>query len=148
MILTIQVVFFIKKMYVVLIGLLQAQFCLSGYDSAAHMSEETKRADIAGPWGTISALIGSSVFGWFFLISLLTGVHDYGATVKSETGFPVTQILLDNFGRSWTLVLMCILLIACWFCGLLTVTSNARMIYAFSRDHALVNKIFLFINES
>ena len=122
-----------------LIGLLQAQFCLAGYDSAAHMSEETKGADVAGPWGMVTALVGSSFLGWFFLVSLLTGVHNYELTIKSDTGFAVTQILLDNFGRVWTLVLMFTLLMACWFCGLVTVTSNSRMIYAFSRDNALVS---------
>ncbi|UJR11093.1 hypothetical protein I4U23_015275 [Adineta vaga] len=126
-----------SSVYVVLIGLLQAQFCLAGYDSAAHMSEETKQADIAGPWGMVGALVGSSFLGWFFLVSLLTGIHNYESTVKSATGFAVIQILMDNFGRTWTLIFMCTLLMACWFCGLVTVTSNSRMIYAFSRDHAL-----------
>jgi len=107
------------------------------------MSEETKRADIAGPWGMVGALIGSSFLGWFFIVSLLTGVHNYETTIKTQTGFPVTQILLDNIGREWTILLMCLLLMTCWFCGLLTVTSNSRMIYAFSRDNALVKQIIL-----
>jgi amino acid transporter len=102
------------------------------------MSEETKRANVAGPWGMVSAIVGSSCLGWIFIISLLTGVHDYDTTVSTSTGFAVTQILLDNFGRRWTLLLMLCLLLACWLCGLLTVTSNSRMIYAFSRDRAMV----------
>jgi amino acid transporter len=129
-----------SKVYVILIGLLQAQFCLGGYDSAAHMSEETKRADVASPLGMVGALIGSSAFGWFFIVALLMGVKDYRGTIETSTGFPVAQILLDNFGRSWTLVLMCLLLVGCWFCGLITVTSTSRLMYAFSRDHALVRK--------
>ena len=127
-------------MYVVLIGLLQAQLCLGSYDSAAHMSEETKRPDVAGPIGMVSAVIGASVFGWFFIVALLMGVRDYEATVATPTGYPVTQILLDNFGRSWTLVLMSLLLVACWFCGFITVTGTSRLMYAFSRDHALVRR--------
>jgi amino acid transporter len=88
----------------------------------------------------ITALVGSSVFGWFFIVALLMGVKDYEATVETPTGFPVTQILLDNFGRSWTLVLMSLLLVACWFCGLITVTATSRLMYAFSRDHAMVRR--------
>jgi len=117
-----------------------AQFCLNGYDSAAHMTEETKQADVGGPFGMIGALVGSSLFGWFFIIALLMGVKDYKTTVGTPTGFPVTQILLDNFGRSWTIVLMCLLLVAVWFCGLITVTATSRLMYAFSRDHALVRR--------
>ena len=119
----------LSKIYVCLIGLLQAQFCLSGYDSAALMSEETKNAASSAPWGIIWAVAGSFVLGWLFRISLLSGIHDYEDTVKTSSGFPVTQILLNNFGRPWTLVLMSGLLLACWLCGL---------IYAFSRDQAMV----------
>lgn len=102
------------------------------------MSEETKQADVAGPWSMMSALIGLSLFDWFFIIALLVGIKDYEATVETSTGFPVTQILLDNFGRSWTLVLISLLMVACWFCGLITVTATSRLMYAFSRDHAMV----------
>lgn len=121
-----------------LIGLLQAQFCLSGYDSAAHMSEETKKADVAGPLGMIAAILGSFILGWLFIFALCIGIHDYSNTMNTKTGFPVTQILMDNFGRSWTLLLMSVLLLAIWFCGLACVTATSRMIYAFSRDEAMV----------
>jgi hypothetical protein len=143
---------FYYKAYVSLIGLLQAQFCLGGYDSAAHMTEETKKADVAGPTGMVGALVGSSLLGWFFVVALLMGIKDYDTTVATVTGFPVTQILLDNFGRSWTLVLMCLLMVAIWFCGLITVTATSRLMYAFSRDHAMVrrdlsSKILVFLRH-
>ena len=102
------------------------------------MSEETKNADVAGPWGMVGAIIGSSILGWIFIISLSIGIFDYHKTMTTSTGFPVTQILMDNFGYQWTIVFMCSLLLACWFCGLATVISNSRMIYAFSRDGAMV----------
>jgi amino acid transporter len=127
---------------VILIGLLQAQFCLAGYDASAHMTEETKKADVAGAWGMISAVVVSIIAGWFVLVAFFLGIHDYQTTVNTPTGFPVTQILLDNFGRELTVFFMCLLLVACWFCGLASVTTNSRMIYAFSRDRAMVSTIF------
>lgn len=48
--------------YVTVVGLLQAQFTLTGYDSSAHMSEETKNAEIAGPVGMTMAVIGKDTF--------------------------------------------------------------------------------------
>ncbi len=104
------------------------------------MSEETKQANVGGPTGMIGALVGSSLFGWFFILALIMGIKDYEATATTSTGFPVTQVLLDNFGRSWTVVLMCLLMVACWFCGLFTVTATSRLMYAFSRDHAMVSR--------
>jgi amino acid transporter len=44
--------------YVAVIGILQAQFTLTGYDSSAHMSEETKNAEISGPVGMTMAVVG------------------------------------------------------------------------------------------
>ena len=125
-----------------MIGLLQAQYCLSGYDASAHMTEETKGADVAGAWGMVIAVIVSAISGWLVLIAFILGIHDYEATVKTPTGFPMTQILFDNFGRELTIFFMCLLLIACWFCGLASITANSRMIYAFSRDHAMVSQEF------
>jgi amino acid transporter len=106
------------------------------------MTEETKKADVAGAWGMISAVVVSIIAGWFVLVAFFLGIHDYQTTVNTPTGFPVTQILLDNFGRELTVFFMCLLLVACWFCGLASVTTNSRMIYAFSRDRAMVSTIF------
>lgn len=115
------------------------------------MSEETKRADIAGPLGMVGAVVSASLFGWFLIVALLMSIRDYEATLLTPTGFPVTQILLDNFSRSWTLVLMSLLLVACWFCGLATLTATSRLIYALSRDHVLVRRnlseIYVFYNN-
>lgn len=104
------------------------------------MSEETKSADIAGPLAMIGAVVSAALFGWFFNIALIMSIKDYEATLLTPTGFPVTQILLDNFSRSWTLVLMSLLLVACWFCDLATLTATSRLIYALSRDHVLVRR--------
>lgn len=107
------------------------------------MTEETKNADVAGSWGMIIAVIVSTITGWLFLISFFLGIHDYETTLNTPTSFPITQILLDNFGRELTIFFMCLLLVACWFCGLASVTANSRMIYAFSRDHAIVSECHL-----
>lgn len=103
------------------------------------MTEETKGADVAGSWGMVIAVVVSTVAGWLVLIAFFLGIHDYEATLGTSTGFPITQILLDNFNRELTIFFMCLLLVACWFCGLASITANSRMIYAFSQDHAIVS---------
>lgn len=129
--------------YVVLVGLLQAQFTLTGYDSSAHMSEETKNAEIAGPVGLVMAIAGkwtwqlfrlirwislkifvavSAVMGWIFIIGFLFCIQDLDATIESSTGFPVMQIMFDCAGRQGGIVLMVMLILACWFCGFASVT--------------------------
>ncbi|OZJ04958.1 hypothetical protein BZG36_01751 [Bifiguratus adelaidae] len=123
--------------YVVLIALLQAQYTLTGYDASAHMTEETTNASVSGPFGIVSAIGVSAVVGFLFIVGLLFCIQDYNVTIASPTGFPVAQILLDCTGKSGAIVLMIIIMLACWFCGFSSVTANSRMIYAFSRDGAI-----------
>ncbi|KAI8384321.1 amino acid/polyamine transporter I [Radiomyces spectabilis] len=123
--------------YVVLIGLLQAQFTFTGYDASAHMAEETQNAAVSGPVGMIMAIVVSAIVGWGFIIGFLFCIQDLQTTIETTTNFPVMQIIVDCAGPTPAVVLMVILMLACWFCGFATVTSNSRMIYAFSRDGAM-----------
>ncbi|CAO3632003.1 unnamed protein product [Mucor hiemalis] len=123
--------------YVAVVGLLQAQFTLTGYDSSAHMSEETKNAEISGPVGMTMAVIVSSIMGFLFIIAFLFCIQDFQATIETSTGFPIMHIMVDSVGNTGAIVLMVMLIIACWQCGFASVTANSRMIYAFSRDGAM-----------
>ena len=57
-------------MYVALVGLAAASWPLMGYDSVAHLVEETKRADaVAGramPW----AILASFATGFIYIVTL------------------------------------------------------------------------------
>ncbi|RUS16494.1 amino acid/polyamine transporter I [Endogone sp. FLAS-F59071] len=123
--------------YVILIALLQAQYTLTGYDASAHMTEETRNAQIAGPVGMILAILVSAITGFIFIIGFLFCIQDLPTTINTSTGFPVTQIMVDCVGNSGAIGLMIVAMGACWFCGFASVTANSRMIYAFSRDGAI-----------
>jgi len=120
--------------YVAVIGILMAQYTLTGFDASAHMSEETHNAAMAGPLGIIMAIGVSAVLGWFLLLGLLFSMQDYDATISSATGQPVTQIFLDTVGEKGAIVLMVIVIGAMFLCGTFSITSNSRMMYAFARD--------------
>ncbi|ORX49915.1 amino acid transporter [Hesseltinella vesiculosa] len=124
--------------WVVLTGILTSQFTMTGYDSSAHLAEETKSASISAPTGMVMAVVVSAVMGFFFIVGLLFCIQDLDNTVNSATGFPVMQIIFDSVGnRAGAIVLMVVLIIACWLCGFCSITSNSRMVYAFSRDGAI-----------
>ncbi|EIN06876.1 APC amino acid permease [Punctularia strigosozonata HHB-11173 SS5] len=129
--------------YVVVIGILMAQYTLTGFDASAHMTEETHNAAMSGSLGIIMAIGVSAVLGWFLILGLLFSMQDYDATVASATGQPVTQIFLDTVGEKGAIVLMVIVIGAMFFCGTFSITSNSRMMYAFSRDGAIPGHKFL-----
>ena len=70
------------------------------------MTEETHNASVSGPIGIITAIGVSAILGWFLILGLLFSIQDYGTTVASPTGQPVTQIFLDTVGKKGAIVLM------------------------------------------
>ena len=126
-----------SSFYVALIGLLLAQYSLTGYDASAHMTEETHNAAVSGPKGIVNSIIVSVVAGWVLLIGLTFAIQSYSSATGTATGVPPAQIFIDAIGRTGGKLLLLIVIVAQLFCGMASVTANSRMIYAFSRDGAL-----------
>jgi amino acid permease (GABA permease) len=129
-----------SKFYVVLLGLLLAQYTFTGYDASAHMTEETKSAAISGPRGIVMSIIVSLVAGWVLLIGVTFAIQNYTAEVGAAV--PPAQIFIDALGATGGKLLLLIVIVAQLFCGMSSVTANSRMIYAFSRDGALPGSAF------
>jgi amino acid permease (GABA permease) len=132
----------VPAFYIVLIGLLLAQYTFTGYDASAHMTEETRDAATAGPRGIVMSIVVSLIAGWVLLIGVTFAIQNYAGEVGSATGVPPAQIFLDAIGRTGAELLLLIVCVAQLFCGMSSVTANSRMIYAFSRDGALPGSDF------
>jgi amino acid transporter len=89
-----------SPVYVFLLGLLVAQYTLTGYDASAHMTEETKNAAKAGPRGIVNSILVSLVAGWILLIGLTFAIQDYDGALASKTGVPPAQIFIDATGET------------------------------------------------
>ncbi|KAJ3486356.1 hypothetical protein NLJ89_g11817 [Agrocybe chaxingu] len=138
-----------SHVYVVVIGILMAQYTLTGFDASAHMTEETRNAAMSGSIGIIMAIGVSAVLGWFLILGLLFSMQDLDGTLSSSTGQPVTQIFLDTVGEKGAIVLMVIVIGAMYFCGTFSITSNSRMMYAFARDGGIpFHKFFAKVSPS
>ncbi|MFB9684096.1 amino acid permease [Amycolatopsis plumensis] len=131
-----------SPVYVFALGLLLAQYTLTGYDASAHMTEETKNAAKAGPRGIVTSILVSLVAGWILLIGLTFAIQDYDGAVGSATGVPPAQIFIDATGVTTGKFLLLICIGAQLFCGMSSVTANSRMIYAFARDGAIPGSAF------
>jgi len=121
--------------YVLLLGLLLAQYTFTGYDASAHMTEETHNAARSGPRGIVMSIVVSLFAGWILLIGLTFAIQNYTKEVGALV--PPAQIFVDAIGATGGKLLLLIVIGAQLFCGMSSVTANSRMIYAFSRDGAL-----------
>jgi amino acid permease (GABA permease) len=136
-----------SSLYVALIGLLLAQYTLTGYDASAHMTEETHDAARSGPRGIVMSIVVSVVAGWILLVGLTFAIQSYDSAVNTPTAVPPAQIFIDAVGDTGGKLLLLIAIGAQLFCGMASVTANSRMIFAFSRDGALpASRIWHHIN--
>lgn len=125
--------------YVALTGSLLSQYTLTGFDASAHLSEETKKASWSAPIGVVSSVGFSAIFGFFVLMAFLFSIQDFDTTIASEYGQPVLQIFVDIAGEDGALALFSVIIICVWHCGLFSMTSNSRMMFAFARDSGIVS---------
>jgi amino acid transporter len=122
--------------YVFMLGLLQAQYTYTGYDASAHMSEETQNASRAAARGVVMSIVVSAIFGYILALGVTFAIQ----SLTSVTGaglFAVKQVYLDALGETTAKVMLFITVVAQLFCGMSSITSASRMMFAFSRDSAI-----------
>jgi amino acid permease (GABA permease) len=123
--------------YVLLLGLLLAQYTFTGYDASAHMTEETHDAARTGPRGIVMSIVVSLFAGWVLLIGVTFAIQPNKYAVYTSALVPPAQVIATAIGDLGAKLLLLIIIGAQLFCGMSSVTANSRMIYAFSRDGAL-----------
>ena len=131
--------------YVFLIGMLLAQYTLTGYDASAHMTEETHQADVSGPNGIWKSIVISVFFGYILLVGVwyvMQGQAGYDAARVVPARRPAIsrrqrRSSSTRSAKVRAIFALIIVMGAQFFCGMASVTTNSRMIYAFSRDGAV-----------
>ncbi|KTQ98039.1 amino acid permease [Aureimonas ureilytica] len=119
-----------------LLGLLLPIYTITGYDASAHTSEETRDAASAVPKGMVSSVLWSSIAGYIVLCSFVLMIPDMDAAAAQ--GWNVFFWAMDTqVPALWRDILYAAIFVAQFLCGMATVTSVSRMIFAFSRDGGL-----------
>jgi amino acid transporter len=123
--------------YAFLLGLLLAQYTYTGYDASAHMTEETIGAETRAPWGVVMSVVVSAFAGYIVLMGLLAAAPDISTKGAAGALNPVLYILENRLGFALGTIFFAVAVGAQFFCGMSSITTNSRMIYAFSRDGAV-----------
>jgi amino acid transporter len=136
-------------------SLLQANWTYTGYDASAHVAEETIGARVASAWGIFLSVAVSAVAVFVSLLALTTHLPDlkvlFPASLDDANtysqyyfggGVAVIAILEYNLANLGD-ILAAGIAIAMAFCGLSSVASAGRMLFAFSRDDGLPGSSWL-----
>ena len=122
--------------YLFALCLLLPIYTITGYDASAHTSEETVQASRSVPRSIIQAVVVSSLAGWVLLSAIVIAIPDLA--VGASQGWGVFFATMAAIMPAWLVtILFLLILVTQLLCGLATVTSTSRMIYAFSRDGGL-----------
>ena len=139
-------------------SLLQANWTYTGYDASAHVAEETVGARVASAWGLFLSVAVSAVVGYIFLFALSTHLPNLSTLFPASfdgadpakysqyyfgDGAAVIDILIFNLGSTVGGLLSAGIAIAMAFCGLSSIASAGRMLYAFSRDDGVPGSSWL-----
>ena len=132
--------------FVLPLGFLLTQYTITGFDSCAHISEETHGAAEAAAKGVWRSIFYSALIGWFLLLAL-TFLAANPDSIEAAGGGSI-PLLQSAMGVAWVKLILIISTIGQVFCGAACLTSASRMCYAFSRDGAIPgSKIWSRVNE-
>ena len=121
--------------YVLPLGFLLTQYTITGFDSCAHVSEETHGASDAAAKGVWKSIFYSALFGWFLLLAFTFAAVDVDAI--NEGGGSSIAVFESALSTAWVKTILIIASVGQLFCGMACLTSASRMTYAFSRDGAI-----------
>jgi amino acid transporter len=119
---------------VFVLALLQAQWTYTGYDASAHMAEETRMARLNSAWGIFLSVAISAVVGYVLLVVLTWAIPRGDVAAVASDPYPVLAIADGNLSRPAANLVAVIIGGAMWLCGSSSVSSMARMWFAFARD--------------
>ena len=120
-----------------MLGLLQAQWTYTGYDASAHMAEETLLARMNTAWGVFLSVAVSAVVGYVALLALTNSIPPGKIAETASDPYPVLYIVRNSLRPFFANVIAVTIAGAMWLCGLASITSMARVCYAFARDGGL-----------
>ncbi|MEI8030288.1 MAG: amino acid permease [Comamonadaceae bacterium] len=126
----------VSSAWVFALGLLLPIYTITGYDASAHTAEETKKAAHSVPRGIVSSVWWSALFGYIMLCAFILVLPSMEEAAKQ--GWNVFFWAMDSqIPPTLKIALYAAIAISQFLCGLATVTSISRMMFAFSRDDGL-----------
>ncbi|KZT69568.1 amino acid transporter [Daedalea quercina L-15889] len=109
----------------------------TGYDSAAHISEETSGAAKAAPIAILISVASVSSLGWLLCIAASYAIVSVPDLLETELSQPMGQLYLDVVGKRGMLAIWCMTGVVQFLCGAAQGVDASRVIFAFARDNAL-----------
>jgi amino acid transporter len=124
-------------------GFLLGAFTIVGFESAANLAEETRDPARTVPRAMWQAVVSLGVMGMLFLIAVTATGGDMIALAQSPT--PIADVISNVLGSVVGKILLVMVVISIFSCGLTISLSGARLVWAMSRDRRFPGWQFLHV---
>ncbi|KAF2111575.1 amino acid permease-domain-containing protein [Lophiotrema nucula] len=120
------------------IGLLPCIWCITGFDGAIHLSEETSKSSTTIPRVIITTVIVNGTMAWIFVLLCLFSISDIDAVLGTATGYPLIEIMYQvSRTHAGATAIMSFILTISMAAMFGTLASVSRLTWAFARDDGL-----------
>lgn len=110
---------------------------LTGYDSAAHISEETAGAAKAAPIAILVSVFCTGIIGWLINIAASFATTSVADILTTTLPLPFGQLILNCLGQRGMLALWSFIIVVQFVTGAAQGVDASRVVFAFARDNAL-----------
>lgn len=123
------------------LSLLMGAWCLTGFEAAADLAEETHQPRKTVPPAILGSLLGSGIGGFFLLLAFILAIGDLATVQASNT--PLLDIIQVRLGAGTANALMIVVFISILACSVASMAAATRLIFSLSRDRMLPGSSFL-----
>eukprot|EP01038_Epipyxis_sp_PR26KG_P005708 gene5708-7878_t len=121
-----------------MIGCLAAASTFTGYDTAAHVAEETTNSHQSTPLAMMFSIVNCFVLGLILIIGMNSCIQDLGYLTQNNSDQQAYTLLWQQVvGNDATIFFLVIVFVGIECSNCANLTSASRMIYSFARDDAL-----------
>lgn len=117
------------------LSLLVGAWCLTGFEAAADLAEETRQPRRVVPRAILLSLLSSGVAGFLLLAGVVLAIGDLAA-IQQESD-PLMATLEQTFGSAWLAPVRVVIGISVFACGLASMAATSRLLFALARDRML-----------
>jgi amino acid transporter len=117
------------------LSLLMGAWCLTGFEAAADMAEETHQPTSIVPKAIMLSELSAGAGGFIMLAGFLFAMPDLAAAQSSDT--PLSDILSARLGGHVANTVMILVFVSIFACGLASMAATTRLLFSMARDNML-----------
>jgi amino acid transporter len=123
------------------LSLLLGAWCLTGFEAAADLAEETKSPRKHVPRAVISSQLSASLAGFLILVLLVLSAGNIGLAQGSDNA--LMTILENSIGSRATAATGMVVMLSIFACAVASMATATRLLFSMSRDNIFPFSSFL-----